>query len=181
MNFVRGWSIRMLPVLLAMLAPVPLLAEETVAVTPADPSEIRTLDEVVVTGNLHSLTEARKAVIAAEDRFYARYNELSKGSAMDLVCRVVAPTGSRLTRRNCQPRMVDDLARNEALKFVGVAAGTVKLAPPPDMKAQLMARTLQLLANDPELLRALLERARLQQFYEDLLARKFEDHLVVRD
>jgi hypothetical protein len=182
MAFMHRRPVRTLPLLLlAGALALPAAAEDTVAVVPEDLDSIRTLDEVVVTGRLNSLTAARQAVIEAENRFYARFNELNKTQGLDIGCSVEAPTGSRLTRRNCQTRLGDDLNRNEALKFIGVAEGSVVRAPPPDLKPQLMARTLELVKKDPELLRALLERARLQQHYEALLAEKFADQTVVLD
>lgn len=175
-------SVRMLaPMFVAGVLSLPVVAADTAAVVPDDMNSIKTLDEIVITGRLGSLSSARQALIEAENRFYARYNELNKDNALDSVCRVAAPTGSRLTRRSCQPRIVDDLSRNEALKYAGVTEGNVMLVRPPDMKPEFMARTLQMLKEDPPLLRALLERARLQQYYEELRARKFAERNAVWD
>jgi hypothetical protein len=184
MNIVSRRSFQVLSVLLATLVPVvPVAAAETVAVAPADLSGIRTLDEVVVTGKLDSLPAAREAVIAAEDRFYARYNELNKDDMLDVQCRFEQPTGTRIPRRTCGTRMLDEETRAEAQTFVGMAEGTVNLvsaqALNAPVQAELRKRVLALTREDPQLLRALLERARLEQYYEDLSAKKFRTRKVV--
>lgn len=177
-----GRLVRALSVLLAaLLSFTPVLAEETVAVAPEDLSGMETLDEVVVTGKLDSLSAARQAVIAAEDRFYARYNELNTDDMMDIRCRFEAPTGSRIPRRVCQPKLVEEAARDEALRFLDTANGNAAPLTMDSMKAELKARTLKLLAKDPELMRALLERARLEQYFNDLHARKFRNRWIAWD
>src|SRR3982751_3474558 len=57
-------------------------------------------EEVVVRGT--RLYELRAAIIAAEDRFYARYNELNKVDDFDIECTVEAPTGTRFKQRTCR-------------------------------------------------------------------------------
>lgn len=58
------------------------------------------LDEVTVISQaeLHAL---RRAMVAAEDAFYSRYNTLNTVDDFIIECREEAPTGSRLTRRKC--------------------------------------------------------------------------------
>jgi hypothetical protein len=167
--------------LATLLCCTPVFAAETVAVAPEDLSGIETLDEVVVTGKLDSLSAARQAVIAAEDRFYARYNELNTDDRMDILCRFEAPTGSRIPRRVCQPKLVEEAARDEAQRFLNTANGSYAPLTMDSMKAELKARTLKLLAKDPELKRALLERARLEQYFNDLHQKKFKTRWIVWD
>ncbi|MEP7314512.1 MAG: hypothetical protein ABI859_18155 [Pseudomonadota bacterium] len=158
-----------------------LQAAETTAVAPADLSAVRSLDEVVVTGKLDSLSEARKAIVEAEDRFYARYNQLNEVDAFDINCRMETPTGSHLSFRVCVPRYVDEGTQAEAARLVmaNATGGSVMVASAASVRATLMPemkkRTLALVRKDPELLRALLERARLEQYYKELRAEKFRD------
>jgi len=65
-----------------------------VATTPTD-----VLDEVLVQGT--RLRELKKAIVVAEDRFYARYNELNKRDLFDIECRVEAPLGTKIPQRWC--------------------------------------------------------------------------------
>ncbi len=183
MNLMCGRSVRMLSALLATFVPVaPVLAAETVAVAPEDLSRIQTLDEVVVTGKLDSLSAARVAVIAAEDRFYARYNELNQDDQMDVVCRFEQPTGTRIPKRTCRTRMLDEATQVEAGKLTRSEEGNVRLVSATALnsapQAELKARVLKMTREDPELLRALLEQARLAQYYEDLSAKKFRNRKV---
>ncbi len=71
--------------------------------------------------------------------------------------------------------------RNTDTPCINTVNGNVQALTPDSMHADLKARTLQLLDKDPELLRALLERARLERYYNDLRARKFKNRWIVRD
>lgn len=146
------------------------------------------LDEVLITARTDSLSSLRQALIDAEDRFYARLNELNEDDALDILCRTEAPTGARLKRRTCAPRLLDDASREQAMLLVAGSGGTggnLKLKSTGDLRAmaaeELKRRTLPLLDTDPALRQALLERTRLQQMYDDLRRRKLDGKIVVWD
>jgi hypothetical protein len=64
-------------------------------------TDMTRLDEAVVTGKfpVHELrTQARDA----QQRFFDRYNELNDLDEYDVICRIEAPIGSRLTQRSCK-------------------------------------------------------------------------------
>jgi hypothetical protein len=151
----------------------------------ADIMNVQTLDEVVVTGRLDSLSGLQAAIVEAENRFYERWNELNDDDRLDVQCRVEAPTGTRLTRRRCEPRMVDDKTREAALAVVGVSEGAAHFnstdAIRLDTAVELRKRTLVLLEHDAPLRRALLERARLQQLYDERRRERMAGRLVVWD
>lgn len=164
------------------MLPLALLFSGNTSTAAVDPStqvdimEVETLDEVVVKGNLTSLSGLRAAIIAAEDRFYARWNELNADDQYDIQCRVEAPTGRRMFRRSCAPRVVDDLTHAIAMGLVRGNSDTnaqyktsedVRLAAARELKR----RTLVLLDQDPELRQALLERARLSELYKVMEAK----------
>ena len=68
-------------------------------------------DEVLVRGT--RLRELKAAIVAAEDRFYARYNELNKVDAFDIECATDAHTGTKLKQRRCLTRLqLEARARN---------------------------------------------------------------------
>jgi hypothetical protein len=140
---------------------------------------------VVVTGKLGTLSGLTKAINEAEDRFYQRFNEINKDRTMDILCRVEAPTGTRLKHKSCYPQAVDDLTRDEALRFMGVTSGNINPTSPfaiqQAIRPELKQRTLEMLKKDPELLRALLEHARLTQMYAELRAKKLATSSVVWD
>lgn len=157
------------------------------AAAEAPPGVDPQLEEVVVTARQDSLSSLKLALIAAEDRFYERWNELNDDDDLDVICRVEAPTGTRLTRRTCAPRVLDDATREQAmLLFAGAGlGGNVAMRNPGDLRqmaaAELRRRTLPLLETDAQLREALLQRAKLQQLYDKVRAEKFEDRRVVWD
>ncbi len=163
-----------------------LRSAETVATAPAYIDGLTELDEIVVSGELESLSGARKAIIEAEDRFYARYNELNKNDAFDINCRIEIPTGQRLGFRVCQPRYVDDGLHQEAQRlYLPTDEGTVQLQTADVIYSarvdEMKKHTLALVKQDPELLRALLERARLEQFYTELRKKKLKGRWIAWD
>ena len=174
-------------VLLALALPLAAAAERarTTAVVPADVMRVQELDEVVVTGSLESLRAARKAVVEAEDRFYARYNAINDDHAYDMLCREDAPTGTLIRRRICEPRVVEDALAEDAQRMVSGNYVDVTMQSREVLRATALVeakrRLLKLLDRDPELRRALLERARLQQHLDALHQRKFEGRWIVWD
>jgi hypothetical protein len=170
--------------LLVFAAPV-LAVEPTVALTPPNIAEIQALEEVLIEGNRNSLSSARKAIDDAEDRLYARFNELSEGDAFDIECSVEAPTGTLLKRRMCHVKGLQPWDRAGAESILFSAGGTVSMVMTHVMREGFIAeskkRMRDLLRKDPELLRALLERARLEKHYEELRKEKFRNRWVVWD
>lgn len=161
-------------------------AEKAVAVLPADPAQLRDLEEIVIQGNAQSLTAAYQAMIAAEDRFYERFNATNTDHRYDINCRTEAPTMSIIRVRSCVPRVVEEEAREEAWRIGQVSEGNVMLRSLDDLnrawRMRIREMALERVRKDPELLRALLEHARLTQHYEALRKQKFAGgKLVVTD
>ena len=145
------------------------------------------LDQIIVSGELDSLSGIRKALLDSEQRFNARYNELNKDDDYDVVCRDDIPTDSHIPRWSCQAKIVDKITAQQTDEFFrSLGAGPASQITPPDLvRAQAMLelreRTLALVRSDPELQRNLLERARLEQMYEKLHRKKAKWHLLPRD
>jgi len=171
------------------LAAVPCLsgavtAAETGALAPVDVESIQVLDEVVVTGDRDSLSAARAAIVDAEERFYDRWNELNEDDVFDIRCRTYIPTGSRFPVRVCTPRFVEEGRQAEAVRLMSSGGGSVGAGFDPSSPAlmgQLKKRTLDMVRKDPELMRALLERARLEAHYAELRREKFKGRWIVWD
>jgi hypothetical protein len=81
------------------------------------------LDEVVVKGTRR--WELRAAVIEAEDRLIARYNELNRDDDFDIHCFVHTPTGTHLSRRYCLSRLQDRAQQEDARALVLWATDTI--------------------------------------------------------
>ncbi|MEY2854153.1 MAG: hypothetical protein RL030_1285 [Pseudomonadota bacterium] len=173
-------------------ATAPAWAEKTVAVTPAEIDQIRELEEVIVTGD-RKLSAARKAIEEAEGRFYGRWNEINGDRAFDIHCFAETPTGTRLSTRVCVPLFVMNIQAAAAQQTLMAMQGgmsadggnnvVVTDGTPLIMlqREALRKRMLELANSDPELKRALLERARLDQYYQALRKEKFKGRLIVWD
>lgn len=161
------------------------LAAEADTAPPQYLSKIRTLDEVVVTGDLTTLSGLRQAMLEAENRFYLRFNELNQDRNLDIRCRNQAPTGSRVKRKVCVAAMADDLSHEQAMLFLTGQASSIGVQSAGQVQRTtlplLAQKTMDLLKSDPELLRALLEHARLQQMYQELRKEKHQEHFAVWD
>jgi hypothetical protein len=170
-----------LPLMLA-LAAAPAVADKTVAITPADLGEVTALDEVVVKGD-RALSAARIAIVAAEDRFYDRWNALNADRRFDIKCRMETPRDhhSRIAHRVCEPAFVEELMLERARDALADSGNVMRASVDPAatvLQTELQKRTLEILRKDPELQRALLERARLAQHYEELRKEKFRDRWI---
>lgn len=160
--------------------------EKAVAVVPADPSQLKDLEEIVIQGNAQSLTAAYQAMVAAEDRFYERFNATNTDHRYDINCRTEAPTMSIIRVRTCLPRVVEEQAREEAWRLGQISEGNIMLQSLDDLRRawrpRLREMALERVRKDPQLLKALLEHARLTQHYEELRKQKFAGgKLIISD
>jgi hypothetical protein len=136
-------------------------------------------EEFIVSGKPADPDQVRRALLAAEDRFYARYNELNTDDEYDVSCRVEAPLGQRLKERYCEPRFVQEAARDNTASVLNASRGSAgnnfaraqsdsRLGPKMD---EFRRRMQQLVGQDPALQSALVERVRLEQQYKALLTK----------
>ena len=167
---------------LAALAAYPARTEVE---TPKDIFAVSSLDEIVVSGEREKLSAARKALVEADDHFYEVFNARNDNHDYDMLCREETRTGTRISGRVCTPRIVEEGTQAEAARLQLAAGGSVMIVDEDAIRAAAMVemrkRVLERLKKDPELLRALLERAKLQQHYESLRKKKFEGHWLVWD
>lgn len=173
---------------------MPALAGKVEAVAPSNLGEVNSLEEVVIQGD-RTLSAARNAMVDAENRFYARWNDLNDDRRFDVRCHNEIPSDhpSRIWHRVCQPAFLEDLVQVASAEFVqamqgGTTAGVGQVMLPSSnparvmlMRAEMKKRTLAMLQKDPELMRALLEHARLQEHFEALRKEKFRDRWIVWD
>ena len=137
-----------------------------------------TKEEVVVSGvRLDDPAEVRKALSAAEDRFYSRFNELNGDDQYDVFCRSVVYTGKRLAERVCEPRFVEDVKRDSSSANMNsartVGGGNAPMSTSTfgkvNEKYEEFRKLLQRFASeDPVLQTALVERNQLEQAYRAL-------------
>lgn len=137
-----------------------------------------TKEEIVVSSvRLDDPAEVRKALSAAEDRFYARYNELNGDDEYDVSCRSVVQTGKRLAERTCEPRFVEEVKRDSSSASMNssrtVGGGSAPLSTSSFSKVnekyeEFRKRLQKFASEDPALQSALVERNQLDQAYRAL-------------
>jgi len=143
------------------------------------PASVQQLDEVTVEGQ--RLYQMRQRIVAAEERFYALYNELNKNDEFDVHCANEAPLGTRLRQRVCRANFIATAEAEFAVSFVAQLAGEagggsakqpalVALEREPEYKATM----LKVVTAHPELLRLLLERNKLEDLYNAARRKRFK-------
>lgn len=153
---------------------------ETVAKTTTE------TEEVIVSGRLDSLSAIVKAIETAEDRFLYRYNDLNDDWQYDVTCHVEAPTGRRITMRRCETGYVAE-AKRQNVVYGLLQYGTLAWSPVPEWTIaqshlkEFQAKMRQVVENDVELQRALVERSLLIERYEKIRKKKFEEQWIVWD
>jgi hypothetical protein len=134
------------------------------------------------------LYELRAAIIKAEDRFYARYNELNKVDDFDVECKVEPPTGTKFKQRGCLTRLQLKAQQEQGREFVQMfqdqALGLTGARPTTDPDAAMLARyaeykmnVLYLLKMNPDLRRLVRERDDAEKRYNDELKKRFKGRL----
>lgn len=152
----------------------------TVASTTAE------MDEVIVSGQLDSLSQLRKALDRAEDRIYERYNEVNRGTQYDIECTYEAPLGSRQKVKKCQPRYVSDEMHEEAFDVLFRNQNkATRLRPVSELasgrQSFLRQAMLEAAQKDPQMQRAMVEHSLLRERYEKVLKEKLSQHRAVWD
>lgn len=157
--------------------------EEAPPTTVDNVHDVTTLDEVVVSGRLGSLAALRQAIVEAEDRFYARFNEVNEHDDFDVQCRTLAPTGTRIPERVCAPVIMDEVTRQAALGLFSITNGNARIDSTAEIRRRLAPevrrQTLAALEKDAELRLALLQHAKLLEIYSEVHERKFADRRIV--
>jgi hypothetical protein len=100
-------------------------AAQPAAKSTTTPSEV--LDEVLVRGK--RLNELKAAIVVAEDRFYARYNELNKVDIFDIECAVDAPIGTKIPQRLCLTKLQLNARSDHGREYLQNLQETTKHAP----------------------------------------------------
>ncbi|HXC60736.1 MAG TPA: hypothetical protein VN645_15580 [Steroidobacteraceae bacterium] len=140
-------------------------------------------DEIVV--HARRLVEMRADIVAAEERFLLRYNDLNKIDDFHIECRVEPPTGSRLKQRTCLTRLQLNGQGDHGAQYVQMlqarASGATPSLPSIDPDATFLARyqeyksnMQQLLKVDPQLRQLAVERMEAEKRYDAELKRRFK-------
>lgn len=156
----------------ALGADAPLVAPAS----PAPGQEEEVLEEVIVKGE--RLWQLRAAIVKAEDRFYARWNELNKDRDFDMKCYMEAPLGTRLKSRICRVAFYEDAQAEYAQAMM-----RGQFAPSPtqvalDRQVEYRKVAMELL-NDPQLRKLVREREAAQKKYTEERKKRFKDRWII--
>lgn len=151
---------------------IPVVADDGGVTEPA-----QELPEVVVRGN--RLWQLREAMIEAEDRFYALYNELNTNDDFDVHCRREAPLGTRIKSRVCRVAYHEDAQAEYAQGLLGGF-----YAPNPDTvllerRDEYRDAALAVINGNRRLRRLAQERERLEQRYEEERRKRFKGRWII--
>jgi hypothetical protein len=163
--------------------------------TGAEPATAPTdvLEEVLVRGI--RLRELKASVVEAEDRFYARYNNLNKVDIFDIECRVEAPLGTKIPQRWCLTNLQLKARREYAREYLLVLQDMAKfgydgLGKPPDTNPEAVwasryeeykANMLQLLNQHPELRRLADEGEEARKRFDAEYKRRLNGRLILME
>ena len=186
----------LLPALMALHAGA-FAADPRAATGPSPESEPAAngneLDEIVVRGT--RLSELRAGIVAAENRFYSRYNELNSIRDFEISCIMDAPTGQKKKVRRCRTGLevrarteeaediLNSLQRSSSTIGGGdaVASRTTNvdiMSLHQKREEQFRQHFLQLVNTHADLRALLDEREARQAVYDKELARRSSGRLV---
>ncbi|GEM_PF-454856 len=82
----------------------------------------RPIEEIQVLGS-RTLYSIRMEIVDEENRIFSMFNELNSDDDFDILCDNIAPTGSHIKQRVCEPRFVTETRARMAQDFMlGIGA-----------------------------------------------------------
>lgn len=139
--------------------------------------ELDELDEARVKAT--KLWQMREKMVALEEQFYARYNELNKDNDFDVHCAMEAPLGTRLKKRVCRIQFFEDAQAEEARAFldgsVVQSADMVTLQRKDEFKVAMLA----VINSDNQLRKLIREREELEKRYIAERKRRFKGRWIL--
>ena len=145
------------------------------ATAPAKPDG--QLDEIIVQGT--RLWQMHKAITDADDRFFARYNEINRNHDFDVHCAMEAPLGTKLKQRICRAAFQEKAEEEWARALLqGTAAN------PPEVvrvarEDQYRKNLLDVVRGNPELMKMLRQRDALEKKYEAELKKRMKGKWIL--
>ena len=143
------------------------------------------MEEVIVRGT--RLYELRAAIVAAEDKFFARYNDLNTIDDFDIDCNRVQITGTKFQKRRCAPRLLDKVLASDARETLeAMQDGRQKRGEDPDAilarhSGEYKENMLKILRNDPQLRALVRDREKAQERYDREHKKRMKGRLMLGD
>jgi hypothetical protein len=152
---------------------------------PGPQSEGEVMEEVLVRGT--RLYELRAAIVAVEDKFYSRYNDLNTIDDFDIACNRVQLTGTKFKKRRCAPRLLDKVLASDARETLeAMQDGRQKRGEDPDAvlarhSGEYKQNMLRILRSDSQLRALVQERDKAQVRYDTEHKKRMKGRLVLGD
>ena len=128
------------------------------------------IEEIIVIGQL-SRSAIRSHIILVETDIYNFYNANNGNEKLDIVCREVALTGTRIPQRVCEPVFLTEARNREVADFVSGFTAVAELESPASVKNEtdeMNAVYAELIGKFPSFAEALLILEDLKAHLEEL-------------
>lgn len=144
------------------------------------------LEEVAVIGR--RLYRLQYELVKAQDRFFARYNDLNTNDDFDIHCSYRAPTGTTLRKRECQVEFILEHTGQQGRDFLEslTSSSSRPATSPPNVvwlerREEFRENFRQQLRASPELRQLMLEWQQQQARYEKAREARREDRPAVSE
>ena len=129
----------------------------------------RPIEEIQVLGT-RTLYSIRMEIVDEENKIFSMFNELNSDDRFDIFCDNIAPTGSHIKQRVCEPRFVTDMRARIAqdyLRGIGMLNGSSDLEVETALeREELEKEHLRIAVEHPEYLEMLTELTNLRDTLE---------------
>ena len=129
----------------------------------------RPIEEIQVLGT-RTLYSIRMEIVDEENKIFSMFNELNSDDRFDIFCDNIAPTGSHIKQRVCEPRFVTDMRARMAqdyLRGIGMLNGSSDLEMETALeREELEKEHLRIAVEHPEYLEMLTELTNLRDTLE---------------
>ena len=125
----------------------------------------RPIEEIQVLGT-RTLYSIRMEIVDEENKIFSMFNELNSDDRFDILCDNIAPTGSHIKQRVCEPRFVTETRAQmtqDYVRGIGMLVGSSDLEVETAMeREELEKEHLRIAVEHPEYLEMLTELTNLR-------------------
>lgn len=100
-----------------LLSPGVTAEEPSVETSIKTDNQEQTTEDITIL-EMNDLLNLQRQVYRGEDRFFKLFNKLNDDDMYDIHCRMHAPIGTNIKRRECVPEFYDRLTANTAQSFI---------------------------------------------------------------
>ena len=162
-----------------------LLALPTSAASQSEPEEAEepsaVMEEVIVYGP-QSLVSLKLEMYTAEDALYSLFNELNTDDELDLRCYSVAPTGSKIPRRDCKTNYYREKSAHETQRMMRGEPYSMPDIELKEINDRLTEAMMKIAAENPQMMDAINSLDQAKKTWESEREERCEGRwLICRD